>query len=701
MRRFPLSLVSLALLAFPGCGGPTSPRDRPDVGNGKRLDALAGVLRAEDRRLIDADLLAALSDDSPEVRAAAVRAVARIGAPESGTHLVARLDDPDPVVRAAAAFGLGLLGRAEAVPALISAFDDGDPEVRARTVQALGALADGGAAAVLLRALSDESPGVREEAALAAWRVPEPSSLLDALIAGTSDPEARVRFGSAYALARLASAPSAPPTAGPAPGRLGETDVSRARAVLRTLAGAREPEIRMQAARGLARPATPEEEATLGSLVTDPVPGVRVNVARSLGFEGARIAPHLSRLVRDADPSVARAALEALGSVKTAEAARILVEGLEHERRPWLVEAAVASLVDAYATLARTQIEALASNPDARLRARAASLLARFDDPEAEATARALLRDPVAGVRAAAVPVVARFEPPDGAFWMATLEDEDPVVRAAVATAVGIRWRKAEVDAGVREALWPVLEAAWTRASGDELPDARLEVLASAVSDPKDPRARTLLDSALESGDPVTRRRAADLYHDVFGEDRSAEVGAVSEGSPAEYRGILEWASRPRAAVVTVQRPGFAPGRFVLRLLPGEAPLACRNFARLAESGFFAGLTIHRVVPNFVVQDGDPRGDGFGGPGRTIRDQFGPRRFWAGTVGMATDGPDTGGSQWFVVLSAQPHLDGRYTAFGVVTQNLEGVVARLMPGDRIVRVDVYEGDGSEPLPPTP
>ena len=155
----------------------------------------------------------------------------------------------------------------------------------------------------------------------------------------------------------------------------------------------------------------------------------------------------------------------------------------------------------------------------------------------------------------------------------------------------------------------------------------------------------------------------------------------------------------PRAAKVTVERPGFIPGQFTLRLDTANSPLAARNFARLAEAGFFDGLEIHRMVPGFVVQDGDPQGDGKGGPGYMIRDEITPSLFLAGTLGMASSGKDTAGSQWFITLTPQFHLNGRYTPFGHVVQNLPGVVSLLLPGDRVVRIEVYEGDGTEELPP--
>jgi cyclophilin family peptidyl-prolyl cis-trans isomerase len=121
-----------------------------------------------------------------------------------------------------------------------------------------------------------------------------------------------------------------------------------------------------------------------------------------------------------------------------------------------------------------------------------------------------------------------------------------------------------------------------------------------------------------------------------------------------------------------------------------DAPLTVHTFVALARRGFFDGLAIHRVVPGFVLQDGDPRGDGEGGPGYTIRDEINQRPFLRGTVGVALDWKDTGGSQYFITITPQPHLDGRYTVFGQVVDGMD-VVDRLVVGDVVRRVRAWDG----------
>jgi cyclophilin family peptidyl-prolyl cis-trans isomerase len=132
-----------------------------------------------------------------------------------------------------------------------------------------------------------------------------------------------------------------------------------------------------------------------------------------------------------------------------------------------------------------------------------------------------------------------------------------------------------------------------------------------------------------------------------------------------------------------------AKGAITMELYPQDAPITVDSFVTLARKGYFNNLTFHRVVPNFVIQGGDPRGDGEGGPGYQIRCEVNMRPYVRGAVGMALSGKDTGGSQFFITHSPQPHLDGGYTVFGQVTGGME-VVDRITRSDRIDKVVIVE-----------
>jgi len=147
-----------------------------------------------------------------------------------------------------------------------------------------------------------------------------------------------------------------------------------------------------------------------------------------------------------------------------------------------------------------------------------------------------------------------------------------------------------------------------------------------------------------------------------------------------------------------ILHPTFSPHAFLetrygtieVELNVVEAPLTTRNFIELSRAGFFNGVLVHRLVPNFVVQAGDPRGDGEGGPGYSIKDELSPLPYVRGTLGMALSGPDTGGSQFFLTVSPQPHLDGKYTVFGHVVQGIE-ILDQISQWDAIERVRIWDG----------
>ncbi len=139
-------------------------------------------------------------------------------------------------------------------------------------------------------------------------------------------------------------------------------------------------------------------------------------------------------------------------------------------------------------------------------------------------------------------------------------------------------------------------------------------------------------------------------------------------------------------------------GDVTIELLTDVAPVTVNNFVFLAREGFFDGCTFHRVIPGFVAQGGDPTGTGRGGPGYRFKDELSPTPYVQGIVGMANAGPNTNGSQFYIMLGDAPHLTGRHTAFGRVTAGMEAVLALRPrdperdrePGDKILSVIIVE-----------
>jgi len=131
-------------------------------------------------------------------------------------------------------------------------------------------------------------------------------------------------------------------------------------------------------------------------------------------------------------------------------------------------------------------------------------------------------------------------------------------------------------------------------------------------------------------------------------------------------------------------------GKITIELYEKDAPGTVENFVKLAKRGFYDGLTFHRIVPGFVVQGGDPNGDGTGGPGYQIKGEFNSRKHVTGTVAMARSAsPDSAGSQFYITLAPQPFLDNKYSVFGQVLEGMD-VVMKIKRGDRMKKVTIVE-----------
>jgi len=134
-----------------------------------------------------------------------------------------------------------------------------------------------------------------------------------------------------------------------------------------------------------------------------------------------------------------------------------------------------------------------------------------------------------------------------------------------------------------------------------------------------------------------------------------------------------------------------AKGDLALELYPQDAPVTVNSFVTLARKGFYNGLTFHRIIPDFMAQGGDPSGNGTGGPGYKFQDEFSSRTHQAGSLSMANSGPDTNGSQFFICYTPQPHLNGKHTVFGQLTQGMD-VLKKLVNGDKMIEVVITESN---------
>jgi len=238
------------------------------------------------------------------------------------------------------------------------------------------------------------------------------------------------------------------------------------------------------------------------------------------------------------------------------------------------------------------------------------------------------------------------------------------------------------------DAAITALGEAFKAARTDKMNDARLAILES-LDKLKHPMSIQALTDPTRDEDYLVRRRALELLRQSNQEALSIKLtlGKVETGHDKSYwrrLGQLAESSKNPAAIIHTKK-----GDIRIELFASEAPMTVDNFIQLSKRGFYDGLTFMRVVPNFVIQGGDPRDDMEGGPGHQIRCEINLRPYITGTVGMALSGKDTGGSQFFITHSPQPHLDGGYTVFGQVVAGMD-IVNRIARGDRIERVEILE-----------
>jgi cyclophilin family peptidyl-prolyl cis-trans isomerase len=224
----------------------------------------------------------------------------------------------------------------------------------------------------------------------------------------------------------------------------------------------------------------------------------------------------------------------------------------------------------------------------------------------------------------------------------------------------------------------PLLETLADLRVADHL-EAMLEIC-STLGKLRDARAAALLRKYLDQPDRALALAAAGALRAITGIDYTAEITTTMEPWYVDFD-FAYLRSLPDTVIVQLET---IRGEIVLELYKNLAPFTVMNILKLAEQrGFYRGLSFHRVVPNFVIQGGDPRRDGWGGPGWTIRSEFTPLSYTTGAVGIASAGKDTEGCQFFITHSPQPHLDGRYTLFGRVRSG-QSVVDRIQVDDHIL-----------------
>jgi len=668
----------------------------------ERNKVFTEIVYREDRRTLGSDNFFErnlLTSPHRAVSRWSAIALGRIGDPGSLPWLYRALRAPDAGVRASAAFAVG--------------------EIEDRgTLKAEGRRADPGARQELTRLLGDSAPLVRMRAVEALGKaglpadlpalidciqttridtVPERQAFLDLAITSLM----RIADPAALPLLRSLATDPDPSVQWRAVNALLRMHDRSARPVFLDLVKGSDAAVRVYAVRGLGMCAVEGDSRMLEDLLTtrgskesgrSPLP-LRVSAVEALAslhsvdsvpaIVQALQAEPIDRAHPDQINFAVRAA-ETLGGFRGSQAVDTLV---------WLLKGPGPVQRSAVVALARTvkqdpeqffeAVRGLDSRSPEGIRAWAQAL-GELGGPHAcqeltEALARALRAGAGSDVRLA-IPTIL------DALRRANAPDFDELLRPFLQSDDGIILRTAlrlrKPRAGEASPWSPVIAGYQRIADGSDV-ESKVCILRYLKPWVGEGEIQRLLRAALGDRSRNVRIEAALLLRSVGTADVPEDPGPAESSLTYLTCNMLAAARLDRTvAVIETDR-----GNIEVELFREDAPVTTSAFINLAQGGFYNGLAFMRVVPFFVIQGGDPRNDQEGGPGYTLRCEVNMQPFARGSVGMALSGKDTGGSQFFITLSSQPHLDGGYTCFGRVISGMQ-VADHIVPGDVIRKVRI-------------
>jgi cyclophilin family peptidyl-prolyl cis-trans isomerase len=648
--------VIIVGLLLVGCGGE----------NAQLRERLLQIEQYEDTGSLgpNRELVALLYHSDVAVRQRAVLALGRIGDASVIEEVAgAATLDTLPLYRADA-WAMGQLGplSTSGAPAthLQGLVKHNDSFTRRNVLDGLSRLSEPGLSDfVQIFGLSDGDPVVRGAAAVAAWRLGDTAHIRD-VIGLLRDQIDEVRWRAAFALWRLKDA--------------------RAKSALEMVLGDSDARVRMFAARALGEVGDDTSADSLVRLLDDADWRVRNDAASALG-KIARTDRVKDRIIAKVENEphelVASSLAEALGKTGRPGDYAVL-KGLVRRRSATIWQGMIRGAAAGYPDSAVELAAVMLKDPRLGVASTAIEALGRIGTEAARAmlaTSYSELDETLKGYAIAAL----------GEFGFAQVE---PLIDGALTSTNAVLsqnavdlLKKCPDSVSARR-----LDAYWKLHAADSVSDFKLAAL--GVADSLLALSRDLavsmpwLEKALEDPDRLVRKAAIDATSRL-GRDESDRLGTFrTEITEKNYKSIFEaYKTNPHATIQTDR------GDIEIELLYDVAPRTVHNFVKLAQSGFYDGTAFHRVVSNFVIQGGDPTGTGYGGPGYTIRSQFSDLEYSTGTVGMASSGKDTEGSQFFITHSPQPHLDDRYTIFGQVTAG-QDVVDQIRIGDKIKEITI-------------
>ncbi len=631
-------------------------------------EKLAQIIHLEDRREFSSRLKKFLQDENSKVRMKTVLAIGNIGAENAGDTLFDMLSDTSWQVSASAAFALGFTGDKQLTWRLLDMAQDAPVPVCVKLVEAVGRLADSSMTDVvadLVEFLQHPSPDVRIAACMAIFRSNGKMASADIIQLLQDEPDEEVRQAGLYVLAQFG--------------------IRSATGIFVDNLSDPDPYVRSLAVRGLGKIKTSEAKRYLTIALNDANKKVVALAIRALSsFQDKTLGAVLAKkLKNESDEKLIVELLKALSRLKNPAGLKTAYELAQRMGAEDITAATMSYAATVSGDRAFNFIDSVMRVGDAYLRASCAWAYGNIGREIVATRLAVLLNDEDPLVRAAAFQNLIKIDSTRIDFYLdQALNDPDFVVvslavdNIATDTLVSylttlhtIMSMGTDIDSDLRRSLVEAMRPFIDKPSPDSL---ALEIVYMGLKDPE----------------YVVRVTAGNVQK-ILPDNLKRPVLLLVENTHIHEKKIEQalkkYQKNPYATIVT------SKGDIEMELYFDKAPLTVLNFIMLASEGFYDGLRFHRVVPGFVVQGGDPRGDGYGGPGYYIRDEYSDEPFLRGTVGIATSGKDTGGSQFFITLFPQPHLEGRYTAFGQVLSGMDNV-EKLVVGDTIKTIIIQESE---------
>lgn len=658
-------MVLFALLILQACIPPDRKTERP-IEMGIQQTKVQQILDQQDKQLLDS-LYLLLESDDPTTRYYAVRALASIGSSSSLAPLATRLEDEHETIRIMTARALGQLETPEAGFLLARAFDPWDT---------LGVSAPLNSAILASVGKSGDSTMLHHLASVSQYQITDSLYILGQVkglfyfqrhglmipqgtrrmteVLGTAGYPREARIFAGYYLARLKTT---------------EVDTLIPELMF-ALRSEPDPELRILFAAALGN--TNDESAIrslVGLLPLESDVRVKVGMVKAMYFAPYElIRDGLKIALKDTFPAVGIAASEILMQVGDPKESQDWLLLAREVKDPWIkvhLYQAISFLCPVYLPVTRTSIQ-----NDLLL------ALNKADDPY---------------LRAAYFKALGKFVWNVPRLRTEWFNSSSPVLKTAAIEALKDISDRPDFGFVFGQSAWSIrrnladffVTALLSRDVGS------VSIAAQALRTPRsDYRTLVKRDSLFEIALAACKLpRDFEAYQEIlltksYFERTPYKAPQIAFNHPIPWEFATRVKENTRAAVKT------SKGMIIIAFYPDIAPGTVANFIQLAESGFYNGKVFHRVVPNFVIQGGCPRGDGFGSLDYAIRSELAESEFLEpGVVGMASAGRHTEGTQFFITHSPAPHLNGRYTSFGRVEKGME-VVLSILPGDKIENVEI-------------